>query len=1487
MLEGLSQTQFDKILTSPIAWPDELGVASFAELIFADRGEADDDAPIFLGHVDVRPLRVSLRSLRHTVLALVAEFQARGLVPGDTVCLVRLPRTSETLAAVLYAALSAYGLRVLLPMYVEVDRFASWLAQTGARAVFWSRFEVVEVGEQDADKAHYRRLSALVGELGIPECCLHDDLAIPRLLAERHDASPSLDDPRVAACLDAASLDSECLILTTSGTEGAGKLVRYRQEAFLSSCLSWELAGLFEPDRLGGRGLLLLFGHSMGIRAFWNAIWTRQPLCMITPEWFFDHPGRVRALLLPMAPDHVTGGPAVFRGLLELGRVFPTIKDRCLRNLRCAVSSGAAYDAELARRVEVALDLPLHNAYGTTETLQVLTTLAPSTTPSRLHTLGAPLPGVRVGFLPAPDGHHHLHVSSPCCSAGYVGEADHGEWLDTGDLVDLTDDGLVFVGRIAHDFTKDSFGLKMPRSRLARNYANLGPPVIHLELYPLSEEPGLAALVFTDDESDDPAELDPGAGRRDGDQAARRERLKNRVKALLDDRHERLFLELEDFEFRHLTIARFACVVGDPPRSTKGTVRASQVEADHRTLIQLLTGVARKHSALVQLDRDKFSRSTYERVASPRLGAMMRLAGLDQRYLSGHGDRLTYRARRGPVEVVDFVGGFGGNLIGHRHPEVVAEVRRYAAGDQVFALDQGSHRAAAGELARRLALHVARRTGRGYVVRFGSTGAEAVEMALAHAVLERDERLRKLHRDLRRWYGDRAPGLVAEVIAANRERAATESIAVLTVAGCFHGHSLGARSLLSPRSRRRARLAGMSGLVAIPVPPTGEVDIDALVEGARSELETLVMRDGELVRQPLGWSRVAAAIAEPILGEGGVIEVSRATLRRLGGYDFPLIIDEIQAGLGRAGNFLASMGIDADYYLFGKALGGGVAKISALLVDRRRYVDEFDELYSSTFAADGFSSAIASRVLSILEEEGVSERARSRGKAIYMALAKVARDYPDVIAQVRGRGLLLGIELGLAAVQGSVILRTLAGREKLGSVAAAYLLRRHRVRILPTLSAPNTLRVEPSAFVDDAAIGQLVGGLRGLCAALRAGDLAELFGFLVEDEEGFADPMPLPDRLPNMSMAVEEPAPDAVRVGFLTHFVLPEHELAMIEPSLGRLSATGRRALFDRLIQILELRPFLGFGRNLFGGRVWFAAISVPADAATFEHLIRSGDRALEIERVQEAVELAAAHGCRAVALGGFTSIVTSDGTAIHPPPGVQVSSGNSFTVAAGLRRLRRACASAGLDWGGAETRLAVVGATGNIGAGIVRAVTRTRPAPGAVVLVGRNRDRLTALAAEVGAGDAQGQPPRVTVADDLTAVRSCDLVIIATSSNEPLLYPNHVAEGRPVVIADLSVPSAVSPLVGRMDNVLLTPFSGTVEVPGEPEFVISSHTAPGTTFCCAAEAMLLGLEPGDTEPLSLVGPVDPDAVELLDRLGVRHGFTERGGGGFRTGEVA
>jgi len=1447
-------------------------VASLAELIFAPREGEEDDRPIFLGHVDDRPLSVSLRTLRHAVLEVGEWLRAQDLAPGSTVCLVRLPRTSETPVAALYAALSACGFRVLLPMYLELEQFESWLRDADAAAVFWSAREVADFVGTDADQVRLQRLRELVSGAGIPAYCLFDDLELPALLERHYPASPSLDDPRVHACLGAAGLDSECLLLTTSGTSGNAKLVRYRQGAFIRSCQSWQAAGLFDRNALGGRGLLLLFGHSMGVRGFWNAMWTREALCMVTPEWFLEKPERVPALLVPMQPAHVTGGPAAYRALLELARVFPTLKGRCLRTLACAVSSGAPYDPDLARRVEITLGLELHNAYGTTETLQATCTLVPGASRTRQNALGAPLPGVRIGLrrVEGEESLYRMFVSSPLGFAGYLGEPDAPVWIDTGDLVELVGGDLVYAGREAHDFTKDGFGLKMPRNRLARNYANLGSPIVHIEFFPLKEEPGLAALVYTGT-----APVDT--------------RVARRVKALLDDRHERLYLELEDFEFRHLTVARFACVQGEPPRSTKGTVKIKRLTEEQQEIIGRLTGVYREHPAITRLDRDRFARAPYERLISPRRGAQLRLLRMDKHYVRAHGDRLVYREKGRDIEVVDFVGGFGGNLLGHRHPEIVAEAERFLGGEESFLFDQAAERARAGELARLLALHVGRRVGRTYAVRFGSTGAEAVEMALAHAALERQERIERLHRALRREFGAENPDLVRRAIAHNEELLRREPPRILTIASCFHGHSLGARSTLHPASKKRKPFAALTALEPIPVPPDGDADLDAIVGEEEIYLWTVERRDGVAVSAQLSFSRIVAALAEPILGEGGVIEVSQELLRKLGEFDFPLIIDEIQAGLGRTGAFLCSMGIEGDYYVLGKALGGGVAKIAALLVDRSRYLDRFDELYSSTFAEDAFSCALATATLRVIADDRVSERAQMRGKALLRSLAAVRREFPDVIAAVRGRGLLLGVELSTAGLGDALLLRVLAEREAYGGLAAGYLLNRHGVRVMPTLSAPNTLRVEPSVYVDDAAIDRLVNALRAWCKAVRDRDVAELFGFLVEEEERLADPTPPPEDLPSAYALVQPPAPDAARVAFLSHFVLPERELILMGPGMEALSLTSRRALFHRLMELMELKPFVSFARNLFGGRVWFASITIPADAATLEQLHRSGNRRLAVRRVQEAVDLAASLGCRAVALGGYTSILTADGAAVLPPPDVTITTGNAFTVAAGVRRFLHTCAQAGVALDAADTCLGIIGATGNIGSGIALSPALAALGAAHLLLVGRDQRRLEALRDEIAESRRSlGAPaPRVDISTELTSLRDCNLIVIATNSNEPLVYPNHVTAARTVVIGDLSVPPAVSSEVTAMQNVHLVPFTGTVVVPGEPDFVMSSHTAPGTVFCCGAEAMLLGLEPDAARNLSLIGRLDPEAIMALDRLGMAHGFTYGGRGGFRAEEIS
>jgi acetylornithine/succinyldiaminopimelate/putrescine aminotransferase/predicted amino acid dehydrogenase/acyl-coenzyme A synthetase/AMP-(fatty) acid ligase len=1468
---------FDLILASDLAVPHPLPVRSLAELLFAARTGEDDGQVLLAGSLGAEPLDVSLRTLRHAVLALADRLAAEKLAPGSTVALIRLPRTSETLVAVAYLALTAAGYRVLLPMYLERPHLADWLRRSGASLVIWSEEEGLHRSTRDPDRELFRALAEEVSGLGIPARCLIRDLAVPGLLGATAPASPPLDDPRVARMLEATGEATECLLLTTSGTSGRAKLVRYAQGAFLRSAAAWEAAGLFAAGRLAGRGLCLLLAHSMGLRTLWNALWTRQALCLIPPEWFVEQPERARAFLIHQAPAQVSGGPAVYRTLLELGRVFPQLKDACFRNLRGAVSIGAGFDADLAARLRTALGLELHNGFGMTETMLAASTLVRPGGGPAAEELGDPLPGVRLGLEAVEEGGsvptYRLYVSSPFGALGYLPDDETplersgwGEWLRTGDLVTWDGRALRHAGRERDDFVKDGFGVKVPRARFAELYAGLEAPVLHVEGYPVQEEPGLAGLVFVD--------LPGGDGGAVVDEA-----VEHRVRSLLEARHEALRPTLEEFEFRHFTLLRFACVAGPPPRTAKGSVARPLIAERHGELLRRLTGPWLRAPGIRALEREPLGISDAIRFAYPRRAALLRVARLDKTFRAGRGDRVTYTEQGHDVEVVDLVGGFGGNLLGHRHPGVIAAARAFLEGDGIPIGDQGSARPEEGGLARRLAQVVSGHTGRSYVVRLASTGAEAVELALAHAFLEWRDRLLRQVAAQKRAFGASHPEAVARLASEVELLLATVRPRVLCLRGAFHGHSLGARSLLS-QAKRRVPFAPLLRLEPVFLPPEGDGDLAPVLEASRVTLPALAEIEGEIVPAPLEVSRIIASIAEPILGEGGVTVVSLDLLRRLAALEAPLILDEIQCGLGRSGTFLASEGVVGAYYLFAKALGGGVVKVAATVIERGRFFAELDDYYASTFAGDAFSSTVASAVLEIIDREDVPARARDRGAAVAEALEALAREYPDVIHHVAGRGLIHGLALAPRATEHSLVLRGAEERELLGILAASYLLNVHRVRVLPTLSAPSMLRIEPSAFVDDATLARLSEGLHGLCAALRACDLAGLLAPLMAEDRPAPDAVPWERPRDIIDGRVEPPAPGAVRIGFLHHFVHPERELAALDPTLARCSPTERRALFHRMAVLLDGKPITAYGRNLLGGRIYFHGILVPYDTVWFETQLRAGDVRVAIDRVQEAVDYAAARGCTVAALGAHTSIVTDDGRALLAPAGCRITSGNTFTAAVGAHRIRAACVAAGISPACHEVRLAVVGASGNIGQALCRLLLTGEHRFHGALLVGRRRATLErareALAADL---VAAGVPaPDLAIATDVAAVRDCRVVAVATGTNERLIYPEHLRAGAPVVVGDLSVPGAVSEAARKLPNVHFVALAGAVPVPGAPDFVMSTHSPRGTAFCCAAEGMLLGLEPGETAGLPLVGDLDAHAVRVLHGLGVRHGFLAGGG---------
>src|SRR4029077_3145179 len=96
---------------------------------------------------------------------------------------------------------------------------------------------------------------------------------------------------------------------------------------------------------------------------------------------------------------------------------------------------------------------------------------------------------------------------------------------------------------------------------------------------------------------------------------------------------------------------------------------------------------------------------------------------------------------------------------------------------------------------------------------------------------------------------------------------------------------------------------------------------------------------------------------------------------------------------------------------FGKSLGGGLAKISALLVDARRYQSDFGVFYGSTFGDDDLSALVALNALDAMDQSDVCGRAARLGVMLRARLLELREAWPEVIADVRGRGCMIGVEL--------------------------------------------------------------------------------------------------------------------------------------------------------------------------------------------------------------------------------------------------------------------------------------------------------------------------------------------------------------------------------------------------------------------------------------------------------------------------------------------
>jgi diaminobutyrate-2-oxoglutarate transaminase len=243
-------------------------------------------------------------------------------------------------------------------------------------------------------------------------------------------------------------------------------------------------------------------------------------------------------------------------------------------------------------------------------------------------------------------------------------------------------------------------------------------------------------------------------------------------------------------------------------------------------------------------------------------------------------------------------------------------------------------------------------------------------------------------------------------------RIATGRQTLLSFDGAYHGMTQGALQLMGNLGPKAVLGGNLGGTQFLPFPyafrsPFG-LDAEGTVRASLSYIEH-VLGDPES-----GVPHPAAMIVEIVQGEGGVIPADDAWVRGIRQATqharVPLIIDEVQSGIARTGKMFAfeHAGIEPDVLVLSKAIGGSLP-LSVVI-----YRSELDVWppgsHAGTFRGNQLAMAAGTATLRFIRDEALHERAASAGERLRNRLQELQLEHP-VIGEVRGRGLMLGIEL--------------------------------------------------------------------------------------------------------------------------------------------------------------------------------------------------------------------------------------------------------------------------------------------------------------------------------------------------------------------------------------------------------------------------------------------------------------------------------------------
>ncbi len=360
------------------------------------------------------------------------------------------------------------------------------------------------------------------------------------------------------------------------------------------------------------------------------------------------------------------------------------------------------------------------------------------------------------------------------------------------------------------------------------------------------------------------------------------------------------------------------------------------------------------------------------------------------------------------TEYLDFGAGVAVNSLGHAHPHLVAALTEQA--NKIWHTSNLYQMPGQDKLAKRLIDRTFADT-----VFFCNSGAEANELSIKMA--------RKYH-------------------AAQGH---PDKFHIITFDGAFHGRTL---ATLAAGGQQKY-LEGFG--------PKAQ-GFDQVKLGDHKALEELI------------GPQTAALLIEPIQGEGGITPVPSEELRYLrklcDTHGLLLIFDEIQTGVGRTGKFFAHewAGVTPDIMAIAKGIGGGFP-LGAVLATEKAAAGMIAGTHGSTFGGNPLATAVGNAVLDVVLDDDFLANVQKQALKLKQSLERLKDTHPDVIAEIRGSGLMMGIK--------TKVLNT-------DFIKAAL-----DQKLLVIGAGDNVVRLLPPLIVNEADVSEAIAKLEKACASFE------------------------------------------------------------------------------------------------------------------------------------------------------------------------------------------------------------------------------------------------------------------------------------------------------------------------------------------------------------------------------------------------------------------